>query len=166
MRRSRSDRTYTGVTARWLVALIVGAPLLVQTPASALSCVPFDEQKPYSTFAGTIVQQRGDAFQLVVREVWSGPDLTERTWVKFVGDWPEPGPAVGQAWVVFTDTSFRANTCTATAESDSVDELRPRKVRKPLAPTWWSAIHTRLMETSMLAPAADETGANGLGGPA
>ena len=143
---------------RWLASLIVVAPLLAQSPASALSCVPFSELKPYSTFAGTIVQQRGDAYLLAVREVWRGPDLRERTWIKYDELWPDPVPAVGQAWVVFADESYRANTCTATPAGDDADDLRPAKVRKPLPATWWSAIHTSLIGLLVVLPDVDETG--------
>lgn len=146
--------------ARWLVPLIFLATMLVPAPASALSCVPFSEQKPYSSFAGTIVQQRGDAYLFVVREVWIGPDLDARTWIAFDELWYEPVPAVGEAWVIYADESLHANTCTATPDRDGADDLRPEKVRKPEPATWWSGIRTGLMSVWMLVPepVIDETG--------
>lgn len=138
---------------RWLAPLIVFGPLLAPAPALALSCVPFSEQKPYSSFAGTVVQQRGDAYLFVVREVWSGPDLNERTWIAFDNLYPDPAPAVGQAWVIYADESWRANTCTVTPDEDGADDLRPEKVTKPSPATWWSAIRTGLIAAWMLVPA-------------
>lgn len=145
--------------ARWLALLIVFVPLFVPAPASALSCVPLSEQKPYLSFAGTIVQQRGDTYLFVVREVWSGPDLDARMWVEFDELWYEPVPAIGEAWVVYADELGRANTCTVTPDRDDAEDLRPEKVRKPRPATWWSAIRTGLIGTSMLVPAPviDET---------
>ncbi|WP_332643976.1 hypothetical protein [Aeromicrobium sp.] len=137
---------------RWLALLIVLAPLFVPAPASALSCVPFSEQKPHSSFAGTIVQQRGDAYLFVVREVWSGPDLDARTWIAFDDLWHEPIPGLGEAWVVYADGSWRANTCTVTPDRTGAEALRPEKVRKPTPTTWWSAIRTSLISTWMLVP--------------
>lgn len=142
--------TYSGMRARWLAPLIVVASLLVQSPASALSCVQFADQDPYSSFTGTIVQQHGDAYLFVVREVWSGPDLQERTWIRFDELWHDPVPAIGQAWMVYADEASRVNTCTATPDGDGADDLRPDKVRAPLKATWWSAIRTSLIGTWLL----------------
>ncbi len=145
--------------ARWLALLIVFAPLFVPAPVSALSCVPLSEQKPYSSFAGTIVQQRGDTYLFVVREVWSGPGLDARTWIEVEELWYEPVPAIGEAWVVYADELGRANTCTVTPDQDGAEDLRPESVRKPRPATWWSALRTGLIGTSMLvsAPVIDET---------
>ncbi|GAA3515383.1 hypothetical protein GCM10022234_08000 [Aeromicrobium panaciterrae] len=117
--------------------------------------MPIDEQKPHSSFAGTLVEQRGDAYLFVVREVWSGPDLTERTWIRFDELWPEPVPAIGQAWVVYADEQSRANTCTVTPDAAGAEDLRPAKTREPKPATWWSAIRTKLVGISLLAPAGD-----------
>lgn len=152
--------TYAGMRARWLAPLIFLAPLFVPTPASALSCVALSEQKPHSSFAGTIVQQRGNAYLFVVREVWSGPNVDARRWIAFDELWFEPIPAIGEAWVVYADESGRANTCTVTPDEDGAENLRPERIRKPKSATWWSAIRTGLIGTSMLVPAAsiNETG--------
>jgi len=141
------------MSARWPAALLVFAPLLVASPAAALSCVPLADQTPYSSFTGAIVQQRGEAYLFAVREVWSGPDLQERTWIRFDDSGYDPVPAIGEALVVFADEDFRANACTATPAGDGADRLRPDTVREPAKATWWSAIRTRLIGTSMLAPA-------------
>lgn len=147
--------TYAGMRARWFAPLIVLAPLLVAAPASALSCVPFSEQKPYSSFAGTVVEQRGDAYLLAVREVWSGPDLNVRTWIHFDKLWTDPVPALGQPWVIYADEANRANTCTVTPDAAGAEDLRPAKIREPKPATWWSAIRTKLVATSVLAPTGD-----------
>ena len=138
---------------RWLVAPIALAPLLVDAPTSAVGCVPLAEQKPYSAFAGTVVQQRGDAYLFFVREVWSGPDLPERSWIRYEASGDDPPPSIGQPWVVFAAESFHANTCTATPDGKALDKIRPAKPRKATEPTWWSAIRTSLIGTSMLVPA-------------
>lgn len=150
----------SGMGARWFAPLIVLAPLLVAAPASGLSCVPFSQQKPHSSFTGTIVQQRGAVYQVAVREVWSGPDLIERTWIRFDDLGEVPAPVIGQAWVIYADVAGRANTCTATPDSKGAERLRPSKVRAAKPSTWWSAIRTSLLLTSLLAPvtAIDETG--------
>ncbi len=141
------------MSARWPAALLVFAPLLVASPATALSCVPLADQTPYSSFTGAIVQQRGEAYLFAVREVWSGPDLQERTWIRLDDLGYDQVPAIGEAWVVFADEDFRANACTATPAGDGADRLRPDTVREPAKATWWSAIRTSLIGTSMLAPA-------------
>lgn len=111
------------------------------------------EQTPYSSFTGTIVQQRGDAYLFVVREVWSGPDLQERTWIRFDELWYEPVPAIGEVWVVYADEASRANTCTVAPAGDGADELRPATVQVPLKASWWSAIRTSLIGTTLLVAA-------------
>lgn len=146
--------------ACWLALPLVCVPLLIPAPASALSCVPLSEQKPYSSFAGTVVKQRGDAYLFVVREVWSGPDLNTRTWVGFDRLWSDPVPEVGQPWVIYADEGGRANTCTITPDEAGAEGLRPKTVRKPEMANWWSAIRTALLGTSLLVPTQDigETG--------
>ncbi len=140
--------------ARWIVLLAM-SPMLVPAPSSALSCVPLSEQDPHSSFAGTVVKQYGDAYLVVVREVWHGPRLNERTWVAFEQLSPDPAPAIGEPWVIQTDAAGRANTCTVTPDDDSANDLRPAKVRSPAPVTWWSALRRRLIGTTLLVQVPD-----------
>ena len=72
--------------SRTAAALALAVPALVlQAPAaSALSCVDPSDWYPDAehVFVGRISDVAGDRIQVEVREVWQGPDLAERVWLR------------------------------------------------------------------------------------
>lgn len=126
-------RAAVGTLAATAAVLVVTA-----APATA-SCAAVDPAGSPVVFVGTALQERNGFTRLAVDEVWAGPDLASRAWVRTGQQQLDPDLVVmgsndahlepGERYVVGATSHFSAAGCSIVP----VDEAtRPAVVRHPV----------------------------------
>lgn len=122
-------------------ALAVAAAVLVvpAAPATA-SCAAVDPTGSPVVFVGTALQEGNGFTRFAVEEVWAGPDLASRAWVRTGQQQLDPDLVVvgsndarlgpGERYVVGATADFSADGCSIVPAEEAT---RPAAVRHPVA---------------------------------